>query len=349
MSGAVPSLADAWRMTFSELAPYIRSAIRNNAHPRTLAVLEYLLKRKAVRKPRLRELEPPVEPGLKPKTSKWPTLTFKGRNAFLRTQSRRLFMQVDKQAARNMLLSPSLWPSVHKTLERISGKECLQIEKNASEFLMDEDLARFRQWLRDNLAASLSHHEQVFQYHEILAKHVSKAAALQKAHSRRVESWEKQLGTKFTILSNIQKEIVEHSNHLRSSLRVPFRIFPADQNGYALLESLLMSQHRSTGSHEERLQRFEFARSLTPSRLGIGLDDYDGYIIFFFDWTSSVLIENAQNRNAAYILHQNWEKLCRLSRQELRSKPKHLWERVIHNNPWQWKRDIERALLRGRT
>jgi hypothetical protein len=348
MAPSLTTIATAWRITFAELAPCIRDGIKSEADPEALKLLAYLLSRKVARRPRLAEIRLPEKPEQKSHLSEWPNLGFKKKNAALRAKSRKLFTLIDKLAARNQLSNFSLWRSLHATLDRATRQELLSVESFAFKVLPKEDCLRFNDWLRMNREALLSYHGLMLIYREALVTHTAHAAKAKNAHKKALESWEKRLGTKFTILTHIEREVSEYVKQPGKISRMPFRIFPADKEGYAVLDAWLANQSRLMSGNEERLQRFEFARSLTPSKWGVGLDDYDGYIIFIFDWTNSVLIEKAQNRNAAYIIHREWETLCRLTRRQLRSRPKQLWERVIHNNYWQWQQAIRWALQRGR-
>ncbi|MGV3663120.1 MAG: hypothetical protein ACO1TE_23240 [Prosthecobacter sp.] len=344
----LPTIATAWRMTFAELAPCIREGIKSGAATSALKPLIYLLTRKIARKPRIAKTRPPEKPHQKPRKSKWPNLDYKKQNAVLRAKSRRLFTLVDKLTDRNQRSNPSCWKSLHRTMVRSTVEERLHIEVFAYKALPEPDSLKFSDWLRENHEALLSYHESVLKYHEALKIHDAHEAKAKIAHGKTLQTWADLLGTKFTILRNIEREVGEYLAHTNKIVRMPFRIFPADSEGYMVLDTWLANQSRLIGGHEERLQRFEFARSLIPSKWGVGLDDYDGYVIFIFNWTKSVLIEKAQNRNAAYIIHQEWETLCRLTRRQLRTRPKQLWERVIHNNFWQWQRAIQMALQKGR-
>jgi hypothetical protein len=335
-------------MTFAELAPRIRQGIRERGQPRRLFLLMYLLRRKVQRQPRLPKFESPEMPDRKPDKTEWPKLSFKGKNPMLRAKSRRFLSLVDKLAAKNVLCNSSVRWSLYHSLVRSSGDERSKIESIASGFLPEQDALKFNQWLEENHEAALSHHEQMLKYREALEKYAAREAALQIAHGKKLEHWAKLLGTKLTILSNIEKEVGEYLSDSVTAIRVPWRILPADEDGYAFLDAWLENQARLCGGHEERLQRIEFAKGLTPSHLVEGSDDFDGYVAFIYDWTESVLLERAQNGNAAYIIHQHWTSLARLSRRQLQIQPGHLWDRVIHNNEMQWQWAIKRALLKGK-
>ncbi len=56
---------------------------------------------------------------------------------------------------------------------------------------------------------------------------------------------------------------------------------------------------------------------LDPNQYHVGMDGFDGYVIFTFAYTPSVLLECARVGNAIYVIHKDWERWSRMTKQEL--------------------------------
>ena len=92
-------------------------------------------------------------------------------------------------------------------------------------------------------------------------------------------------------------------------------------------------------------QRLDFAYKLKPSKVYVGLNEFEGYLVFLYPETNRALLENPLVGNAAFILKDNWVQLSKLSRTELNRYYKSDAIRVVHGKVYNWKRKIRDALL----
>lgn len=107
---------------------------------------------------------------------------------------------------------------------------------------------------------------------------------------------------------------------------------------------------RYTGSKRKTLDesRILFALSLNPSEIYIGQNEFTGYFVFLYPWTSKALLENPFSGNAAYILNQAWMTLSRIPKSELLNKHKNAITRIIHfGDITKWKFAIKDALQKN--
>jgi hypothetical protein len=74
--------------------------------------------------------------------------------------------------------------------------------------------------------------------------------------------------------------------------------------------------------------------SLGPSTLYVGIDEFEGYIVFAFPKTKKVVLECPVYGNAIYIIPENWESLSRLSKGELLSGFPGQVLRIVHAGDW---------------
>jgi hypothetical protein len=98
-------------------------------------------------------------------------------------------------------------------------------------------------------------------------------------------------------------------------------------------------------SHYSKIQRanphvqFDVDRlrrifSLTPSSLYVGIDEFEGYIVFVFSQTKKVVLECPIYGNAIYVIRENWENLSRLPKGELLARFPNQALRIVHVGDW---------------
>lgn len=87
------------------------------------------------------------------------------------------------------------------------------------------------------------------------------------------------------------------------------------------------------------IKRVEFALSLEPKEIAVGIDEFAGYYAFVFP-KDVVLFECPAYGNAAYVVRGDWQTLSQHYKAELESKG----IRVIHRGRG-WRRTIRAALV----
>jgi len=82
------------------------------------------------------------------------------------------------------------------------------------------------------------------------------------------------------------------------------------------------------------LERVEKALSLRPHQSYEEIDGIEGYIVFRFPHTTSALMECPKTGNAIYIIHKDWERWSKMSKQELMGDETGEVVRVPHQGDW---------------
>jgi hypothetical protein len=121
-----------------------------------------------------------------------------------------------------------------------------------------------------------------------------------------------------------------------------WRFLPNPENLSAreLIEILKLhfSQHAGTANIYFEIERIEFALSLKPKEICIGLEGFAGYYAFMFG-KDLVLFECPAYGNAAYMVRGDWRILSQQYKAQLEKKGL----RIVHGSR-SWKRKIARAL-----
>ena len=81
--------------------------------------------------------------------------------------------------------------------------------------------------------------------------------------------------------------------------------------------------------------RIDKAMDLGPKELHEEIDaTVEGYIVFTFEHTSSVLLEGPRVGNAIYVIHHDWEHWSKMSKQELMNDQSGSVVRIPHQGDW---------------
>jgi hypothetical protein len=86
--------------------------------------------------------------------------------------------------------------------------------------------------------------------------------------------------------------------------------------------------------HRYDLSRLEKLATLNPSECYVGLDEFEGYVVFCFSGTETAVLENPLEGNAVYIISSGWQPLSRLSKSELLEEMPEIVHRVVHQGDW---------------
>jgi hypothetical protein len=116
---------------------------------------------------------------------------------------------------------------------------------------------------------------------------------------------------------------------------VPWKLLPPGDSVFAWLHSLdLHARHyEPDGGYD--IGRLKAVMSYNPAKCYVGIDKFDGYIVFLFTHTKRIALECPKIGNAIYIIEGDWRTLCRLSKWELlNSRSKHYVIRIIHRGEW---------------
>jgi len=86
---------------------------------------------------------------------------------------------------------------------------------------------------------------------------------------------------------------------------------------------------------ETRLQKIE--KNLYPNKCFIGKDEFEGYVVYCFDWTGNVVLECPIYGNAIYIIKQgnsSWQEIAKATKWEARTKYSHQVKIINHSKTW---------------
>jgi hypothetical protein len=97
------------------------------------------------------------------------------------------------------------------------------------------------------------------------------------------------------------------------------------------------------------VERLHKVHSLKADHIYVGMEEFEGYVVFYFASIKSAILECPIQNNAIYVFHNDWQKLSRLSKSELLSQHSHSVQRIIHTGDWfsrlEWLIESRRAFV----
>lgn len=116
--------------------------------------------------------------------------------------------------------------------------------------------------------------------------------------------------------------------------RVPWRLLePAGDSWHELLRHFELRQRFSP--HTFDLRRLKQIHEFGPSEIYVGVDSFDGYVVFCFAKGETAVLESPESGNATYLMSiQEWPLLSHLSKTALMRNHADSIERVVHTDSW---------------
>jgi hypothetical protein len=116
--------------------------------------------------------------------------------------------------------------------------------------------------------------------------------------------------------------------------RLNWRLLPPGANCFAsILEHYeQLSKYRPDIAYD--LDRLHKAYSLKPDDIYIGVDEFQGYVIFYFRNSGTAVLDCPITGNAIYVFGDNWKNLARLTKAELLNGRRSELDRIIHRGSW---------------
>lgn len=132
-------------------------------------------------------------------------------------------------------------------------------------------------------------------------------------------------------------EIVPISERDRLPFRpkkLDWRLLPRGANPFS---NILRYYEQLSKYHPEvkyDLERLHKAYSLKPDATYVGVDEFQGYVVFYFEDFATAVLDCPITGNAIYVFGENWKNLARLTKAELLNRQRSDVERIIHRGSW---------------
>lgn len=116
--------------------------------------------------------------------------------------------------------------------------------------------------------------------------------------------------------------------------RIPWKILPPGEYPWEKIEAELHN-NRTFNSKKHSIERgVEILRSYHPEFCAIGIDNFNGYIVFGYPNKDLYVLESMELNNATYIFKSDWQELSKISKKQIIDGNLH-YKRIIHSPQWE--------------
>jgi len=115
---------------------------------------------------------------------------------------------------------------------------------------------------------------------------------------------------------------------------IPWTILPAGEQPFPHILSHYEFLKRSSFDVQIASERLKLIETLKPAKTYKGLDEFDGYFVFYFAETGIAVLECPLKGNAIYIIRNDWETLSKCTKAELLTSHQSNVTRIVHSGDW---------------
>lgn len=166
-----------------------------------------------------------------------------------------------------------------------------------------------------------------------------------RVHAKLQEKRRQRQFQRLRIIERIQRDI-DHAfkfGAIVPTSRLPWRVLPPGELSVDNVLHHYSRLQRSNPHIRYERERIIKAYSLRPDRCYVGQDEFEGYIVLTFDYTPKALLECPIFGNAIYVLHSDWKRWSKMTKQQLVHHSDQV-TRIVHKGDWFWRVKQELAV-----
>ena len=132
------------------------------------------------------------------------------------------------------------------------------------------------------------------------------------------------------------KRVVEVSpfSDVEQPEKLGWRLLPPGEHPFAEIVRHYQGLRGANARIEYEVERLNRVYHLGPSSTFIGLDQFEGYIVFYFAHSQIAVLECPVVGNAIYVIRGNWRVLSGLSKVQLLRRHRQNVVRIVHTGNW---------------
>jgi hypothetical protein len=121
---------------------------------------------------------------------------------------------------------------------------------------------------------------------------------------------------------------------LASTKRVKWRLLPPGPHPFSRITKHFEEVSRRHKGVQYDIGRLHKIHSLGPTETLVGLDEFEGYIVFLFPRIPLAVLDCPVKGNAIYVLGDKWLSLSRLTKSQLLNRSSREAVRIVHKGEW---------------
>lgn len=138
------------------------------------------------------------------------------------------------------------------------------------------------------------------------------------------------------ILERLCREINEIKHLGFKFNKLSWKLLPKGKIPFRQFQTYLKQQSNQYDNEVDYEKIERIYRLVNPKydRIYCGSDEFEGYLVFYFERKQVAVLDCPKKGNAIYIFNENWKTLTRLSKSELLNYYPHKTVRIIHKGDW---------------
>ncbi len=191
-------------------------------------------------------------------------------------------------------------------------------------------------------------HDWSKQNYRLRVKYESDQHAFMHRHVNGVQDYKNSVFQRH-VLERLRREV--QRNTVNGILLAPERrnwiILPHGSEGLSQMHQYCDQLVRRNPNLQIEFSRIEHVYGLSPEATYCGIDEFDGYLVFYFGRPGFAVLECPIVGNALYVIRGDWVSLSRLSKTDLLRNHSGRVSRIIHKD--RWRHELTRHLTMRRS
>lgn len=116
--------------------------------------------------------------------------------------------------------------------------------------------------------------------------------------------------------------------------RVPWKILPPGEYPWEKIEAELHINRTFNSKKRSIEHNVQVLNSYHPNFFAMGIDNFNGYIVFGYPNKNLYVLESMELNNATYIFKSDWQELSKISKKQILAGNLY-YKRIIHSPQWE--------------
>lgn len=160
-------------------------------------------------------------------------------------------------------------------------------------------------------------------------------SVLKECHTKRLKKKiQKGIDVQANTISRLSIELEKYKRHDPKAEKLSWKMLPSGEHPFEHIKAHFNYLQDKNTEIQYDIERLEISRRLGPNDVYIGLDEFEGYVVFYFKKKGLAVLENPIVGNAAYLITGDWRELSKLTKAELLKSHQSEVDRVIHRGDW---------------
>jgi hypothetical protein len=131
-----------------------------------------------------------------------------------------------------------------------------------------------------------------------------------------------------------ENEAIPESPIMGAVKKLNWKLLPPGTNSFEQIVRHFESLARRESHVVYDLGRLHKVHSFHPDDVYVGIEEFDGYVVFYFSESSIAVLECPITGNATYVFGDNWKALSHLSKHDLLNSGRRDFVRIVHTDEW---------------